>query len=633
MKQERIKEILRNITRVNVAVYGDFCLDAYWIMDPEGSEISLETGKRAEAVRKHYYSPGGASNIAANLVALRPASIRAIGVIGNDIFGRELIRILSSLNIETPGLIIQLEDFNTYTFTKKYRDEEEEPRIDFGIFNKRTRETDEIILDLIRKALRDCDILVFNQQFPGSITNPEFIENVNQVFMEFNDKIVLLDSRHYNDRFRNVYRKTNVIEIARMNGQVFLPADYISLKKAGDFARKVFEQSHKPVFVTCGVRGLLSCDETGLGETGGIQFLKRLDTVGAGDTVMSALALCLACGVKPHEAADFANLAAAVTVQKLFITGTACGDEILSVALEPDRIYNPDFAFEPGTALFIPGTKIEVCDKEFISRKFRIRHAVFDHDGTISTLRHGWERVMEKMMIDAIAGNPPAETAGRIMRKIRERVVEYIEKSTGIQTIQQMEALAEMVREFNRVPREQQFDKFEYKKIYNKALLDNIRGRLSQVRENLFMREDYIIPGAVEFLKSLRESGITLYLASGTDKKYVDDEAGALGYASLFDGGIYGALDDISLFSKKMVIEKIIKENHLKGEELVVFGDGPVEIRESRKCGGLAIGLATDEEKMTGINYRKRERLILAGAQFIIPEFNESDALIDLLVN
>ncbi len=632
MTQERIKEILRGISGVNVAVYGDFCLDAYWIMDPAGSEISLETGKQAEAVKSHYYSPGGASNITANLATLKPSSIRAIGVIGDDIFGRELSRILNSLAIDTTGLIIQKEKFNTYTFTKKYRDEEEEPRIDFGIFNKRTAKTDEFIINQIRKAIKECDVLIFNQQFPGSITNLEFIEKVNQLFNQFNDKIILLDSRHYNDQFKNVYRKTNATEIARMNGEVFLPGDYISMKKAGGYAQKVFNLSHKPVFVTCGERGMLAYDESGLHAIPGIQFLTRLDTVGAGDAVMSALALCLACGVKPPEAADFANFAAAITIQKLFITGTASGEEILSVASDPDRVFHPDLAFDHALAQFLPGTKIEVCDHELTGRKFSVRHAVFDHDGTISTLRQGWEKVMEKMMINAIAGNPPMDTAGRIIRKIRERVSEYIEKSTGIQTIQQMEALSEMVREFNLLPPEQQFDKFEYKRIYNQSLLDNIRDRMSQVRGNLFMREDYIIPGAVEFLKSLKEHGVKLYLASGTDKKYVDDEAEILGYASLFEGRIYGALEDISLYSKKMVLEKIIKDNNLNGEELAVFGDGPVEIREGRKQDGITVGVATDESRMSGINYQKRKRLIMSGAQFIVPDFSEYQSLIKILV-
>jgi beta-phosphoglucomutase-like phosphatase (HAD superfamily) len=59
-----------------------------------------------------------------------------------------------------------------------------------------------------------------------------------------------------------------------------------------------------------------------------------------------------------------------------------------------------------------------------------------------------------------------------------------------------------------------------------------------------------------------------------------------------------------------------------------VFGDGPVEIREARKNGAVAIGLASNEEQRFGINPRKRSRLILAGADLLIPDFSWADELV-----
>ncbi|UCE08090.1 MAG: hypothetical protein JSW07_08710, partial [bacterium] len=58
MKITQLKEILRKINQVDVAVYGDFCLDAYWFLDPKGGEISAETSLHSQAVKKHYYTPG-----------------------------------------------------------------------------------------------------------------------------------------------------------------------------------------------------------------------------------------------------------------------------------------------------------------------------------------------------------------------------------------------------------------------------------------------------------------------------------------------------------------------------------------------------------------------------------------------
>jgi phosphoglycolate phosphatase-like HAD superfamily hydrolase len=124
-----------------------------------------------------------------------------------------------------------------------------------------------------------------------------------------------------------------------------------------------------------------------------------------------------------------------------------------------------------------------------------------------------------------------------------------------------------------------------------------------------------------------------IYLASGTDKADVINEAKSLGYDDLFDGGIYGSVGDISKYSKKMVIDDIIKNNNLKGNELLVIGDGPVEIKECRKANGIAIGIASDEVRRYGLNQEKRTRLIKSGAQIIIPDFSQADKLMELLFN
>jgi hypothetical protein len=124
---------------------------------------------------------------------------------------------------------------------------------------------------------------------------------------------------------------------------------------------------------------------------------------------------------------------------------------------------------------------------------------------------------------------------------------------------------------------------------------------------------------------------VILYLFSGTDQPDTQSEAEILGYAELFNGGIYGALGDMNKFSKRMALGSIMTENNLKGHELVVFGDGPVEIRECRRRSGIAIGVASDEIKRFGLNREKRARLIKAGAQIIIPDFSQLDTLMELL--
>jgi rfaE bifunctional protein kinase chain/domain len=629
MKEERIGEILVQIRKVKLAVYGDFCLDAYWLLDARGSEISVETGLAARAVGKHYYSLGGASNIVANLAALEPAEIQVIGAIGDDIFGRELVRQLDGLGVDTTRLVIQKESFDTVTFGKPYLEGNEQPRIDFGFFNRRTEATDKALLEAIEDALQRADALIVNQQVPGSIPNESFIEQANALFGRFGNKVVLLDSRHYGRKFKNIYRKTNDLEAARLNNVEVRLEDVLALADVKEYATKLYQQFEKPVFLTRGPRGILVADSDGLHEVPGIQLLRKLDTVGAGDTVTSALALCLGAGVRPGEAAEFANFAAAVTVQKLFQTGTASGPEILKIGRDADYIYQPELASDRRRARYLDDSEIELCYESFPSP--RIRHAVFDHDGTIGTLREGWEHIMAPVMIKAILGPQYATADETLYHKVRKRVLDYIDQSTGIQTIVQMEALVEMVQEAGLVPADEVRDKFGYKEIYNEALMEMVGRRIEKFKRGELDIHDYTIKGALQFLKALRERGVKLYLASGTDHADVVAETEALGYAGFFDGGIYGSVGDVAKYSKKMVIDRIMTENSLQGPELAVFGDGPVELRECRKRQGIAVGIASDEIRRHGLNVEKRMRLVKAGAHIIVSDFSQHDKLLKLL--
>ena len=625
----RVREILARIARVSVAVCGDFCLDAYWMLNPRGGEVSAETGLRAQAVGRHYYSLGGAANVVANVAALGPASVRAIGIVGDDLFGRELLRQLHGLAVDTTGMIVQPERFDTVTYGKRYGEDQEEPRIDFGFFNERGEDTDAAVRSHLRRAIEQCDAVIFNQQVPGGLSEA-FIGTLNELFDEYPRKILLCDARHYGARFRHVYRKTNDVEAARLNGVGLEPAVHPALPDLEAYAARLHEESGKPVFVTRGARGILTVADTGVHLVPGIQVLGRTDTVGAGDTVTGALALCLGAGCSPAEAAGFANLAAAVTVQKVFQTGTASPEEVLAVSDDTDYVYQPELADDIRQALYVEGTEIEACCRP-LPRLSRVRHAVFDHDGTISTLRQGWERIMEPMMIRAILGGRYASADETLYHRVVHRVRDYIDKSTGIETLVQMAALVDMVREFGVVPPRDILDTPGYKAIYNDALMAVVDGRLAKFRRGELDIDDVTVKGAVAFLRSLRDLGVTLYLASGTDDGEVRKEAEALGYASLFDGGIYGALDRAQAHAKRRVIQRILSENGLDGSRLAVFGDGPVELREARKRHGAAVGVASDEVRRYGLHPGKRARLIKAGAHLVIPDFSQAGRLLTLM--
>ncbi len=242
------------------------------------------------------------------------------------------------------------------------------------------------------------------------------------------------------------------------------------------------------------------------------------------------------------------------------------------------------------------------------------RAAVLDFDGTVSLIREGWQQIMIPYFIDVLKETPGAEEEVDIQRCVHD----FVDFLTGKQTIYQCMQLADEVAKRGGTP----LEPLAYKHEYLRRLMLRIDGRLTDLRNGSDPRA-HVVPGAYEMLDMLKRHGLTLYLASGTEEYSVKDEAALLKVDRYFDGGIYGAQDDHRKFSKAMVIQKIIKDHHLGGDELLGFGDGYVEIENVRQVGGVAIGVASDEAERKGVDEWKRNRLTKAGANAIIPDYTD----------
>lgn len=262
---------------------------------------------------------------------------------------------------------------------------------------------------------------------------------------------------------------------------------------------------------------------------------------------------------------------------------------------------------------------IEVLNPLVESRLGNIRFALIDFDGTVSVIRQGWENVMIPMMVEMISdGQPPSP-------EIEKEVAEYVDYSTGILTIKQMQWLAEAVRRYG-IAKDPK-SPHEYKRIYNQRLLVRIENRLRRLMSGELSPDDLMIMGSRNFLDELQRRKVTIYLASGSDHEYVRREARALRITHYFDGGVYGALDNTEAHDKERIINRILDDNDLSGNELLVIGDGPVEIRNAKSRDAIALGVATDEVKRFGLNLHKRNRLIAAGADLIVPDFTRYEDL------
>jgi phosphoglycolate phosphatase len=273
----------------------------------------------------------------------------------------------------------------------------------------------------------------------------------------------------------------------------------------------------------------------------------------------------------------------------------------------------------------IPEFVGEVILRPGFTARPEISHVLFDFDGTLSLIRQGWPDVMVPMFTEAL---PPVN--GETEADRRKSAFEDIMRLNGKQTIYQMIQLAERVRERGGVPEEP----LTYKHEYLRRLDDRIGRRLESLRTGACPADDYLVHGATALLEDLRERGLTLYLASGTDLPFVKREAELLGLNRYFGPHIYGAQDDYKTFSKKMVIERILRENAIEGQQLLSFGDGYVEIENTKEAGGLAVAVASDEANNGSgrMDEWKRDRLLGVGADVVIPDYRDAGLLLELIL-
>ena len=254
-----------------------------------------------------------------------------------------------------------------------------------------------------------------------------------------------------------------------------------------------------------------------------------------------------------------------------------------------------------------------------------ISRVLFDFDGTLSLVRQGWPEVMVPMFVDTLPPLPGETDEDRA-----KLAYEDIMRLNGKQTIYQMIQLVERIRERGGRPHEPLW----YKHEYLKRLDDRIIHRLDGLRDGSIKPDDLLVHGARELLEDLTRRGLTLYLASGTDEPFVRREAEMLDVARYFGPHVHGAQDDYKTFSKKMVIERILRENDVRGAELLAFGDGYVEIQNAKEAGGLAVAVASDEAANGSgrMDPWKRERLTGVGADVVIPDYRDAAPLLELIL-
>ena len=255
----------------------------------------------------------------------------------------------------------------------------------------------------------------------------------------------------------------------------------------------------------------------------------------------------------------------------------------------------------------------------------QITHVLFDFDGTLSLIREGWPEVMLGMFVEMF----PAR-ADDAAEQVKQMLFDDMMKLNGKQTIYQMIQFAERVTERAGTP----YEPLWYKHEYLRRLETKIQERIDRLKNRVIDPDHFLLHGSRRLLELLRARGFHLYLASGTDEQFVKREAELLDVTKYFGEQIYGAKDDYKNFSKKMVIERILRENNIPGDRLLAFGDGYVEIQNTKEAGGLAVAVASDEAHNGSgkIDEWKRARLLGVGADIVIPDYRDAEALLNRIL-
>jgi bifunctional ADP-heptose synthase (sugar kinase/adenylyltransferase) len=331
-----LQNILERIPSLTLAVVGDLFLDRYLDIDATLTEPSLETGLDAYQVAHLRSYPGAAGTVINNLAALGVGKIYAISFLGDDGEGYELRGALADLGVVDTDWVLSAHcGFRTPTYTKPMLHRIGQPPRELNRFDIKNRtplpaSAGEETIRALGKLWPQVDALLVVDQ----VSEPDcgvISHRVRDGIAELGDanpqKLILADSRERIGLFRSVTLKPNEMECLKAVGSTGAQPDGTE-----EGAAALAQRAGRPVFCTCGERGMLVVDPRStpppITRVPAYPVAGPVDLVGAGDSTSAGLACALAAGASLAEAAAFGNLVASITIQQIGATGTASQDQV-----------------------------------------------------------------------------------------------------------------------------------------------------------------------------------------------------------------------------------------------------------------------------------------------------------------
>lgn len=310
--KEKFKNFLDSDHRPRLLVIGDLILDEYiWgavsRISPEAPVPILET-------KSENLTLGGAANVANNLVALG-CEVHLVGAIGQDEKGDKLLTLIEEKGISSKG-IFRFVHRPTTSKIRVVAHNQQVLRIDKEDNRPITEETENRIIKYINKALPDMDIVICSDYRKGILTEKVF--NAVSHRAKNSKKRVIVDPKSSDFE---LYKGATVITPNQFEVEKAVPIkiqDKIDLDRAAEY---LLNLTHAEVLlITRGKDGMTLYPNKAKPVDIPTQAKEVFDVTGAGDTVVSVLAMALAVGFNPEDSAWLSNMAASIVVGKV---GTA----------------------------------------------------------------------------------------------------------------------------------------------------------------------------------------------------------------------------------------------------------------------------------------------------------------------
>ena len=328
---KNLLDIIKKFDRARILVVGDIMVDHF--VYGTVSRISPEAPVPVVNVKSEKLMPGGAANVVSNAAKLG-AKVYVAGVVGDDYNGDVLKRLVGKGKVDSSN-ILTLKNFQTIIKTRVIAHNQQIVRFDREDNGKFTDKVYKQLMDGIKKIGDDIDAVIISDYGKGLIERKFFSSLVS--FLREKNKFIALDPKVENFKFyKNISILTpNINETSGGSGVKI--KDEKTLEKAG----RVIIKRVKPdyLLITRGEGGMSLFSGAAVNSGNKPLHLHArakevYDVTGAGDTVISTLAVARSVGASIADACYIANAAASIAVSQL---GTyAVGVDELAALLSSD---------------------------------------------------------------------------------------------------------------------------------------------------------------------------------------------------------------------------------------------------------------------------------------------------------